>query len=83
MEQLPAHQLLLWFFLMQVCNQCGTMLVNNFSYLLEIIINMKYLENKMSTGCSQASTGNGKVLEPCRHLGNTVLCQESHTTLRP
>lgn len=41
------------FFLMQVCNQCGTMLVSNFSYLLGIIINMKYLE--MSTKCSQAA----------------------------
>lgn len=29
------------------------MLVSNFSYLLESIINMKYLE--MSTGCSQAA----------------------------
>ena len=71
-EQLHAHQLLFWSFLMQVCNQCGTMLVSNFSYLLEVIRNMKYLENKMSTGCSQAAfnrqwKGLG---EPCRHLGN-------------
>lgn len=55
MKQLCVHQLLFCFFLMQVCDQCGTMLVTNFSYLLEIIVNMKYLGNKMSTGCSQAA----------------------------
>lgn len=44
-EQLRGHQLLI----------CDTLLVSNISYLLKAVINMKYLENKMSTGCSQAA----------------------------
>lgn len=34
---------------------CDTVLVSNFSYLQKVILNMKYLENFMSTGGCQAA----------------------------
>lgn len=43
------------FLLMQVCDQHGTVLVSNFSYLLKKRISMNELEDKVSRRCSWAA----------------------------